>query len=98
MVGLGLQAHSIVMSAALVLALSLAFTDMHRAAHNNDVTQIKALVAAGASVEAQDNMKRTPLHEAASEGHTDAIKALVAAGATRSSDRQQGDAAALGCV
>ena len=70
------------MVATLVLALSLAFTDMHRAAHNNDVTQIKALVAAGASVEAQDDTKWTPLHWAASQGHTDAIKALVAAGAS----------------
>ena len=67
---------------ALVLALSLAFTNMHRAARDNDVTQIKALVAAGASVEAQDDTKWTPLHWAASQGHTDAIKALVAAGAS----------------
>ena len=70
------------MVATLLLALSLAFTDMHRAARDNDVTQIKALVAAGASVEAQDDMKTTPLHWAASQGHTDAIKALVAAGAS----------------
>ena len=37
------------MKATLVLALSLAATDMHRAARENDVTQIKALVAANAS-------------------------------------------------
>ena len=56
---------------------------MHRAARDNDVTQIKALVAAGASVEAQDDVdKTTPLHLAASDGHADAIKALVAAGAS----------------
>ena len=70
------------MNAALVLALSLAFTNMHRAARDNDVTQIKALVAAGASVEAQDDTKSTPLHYAAWKGHADAIKALVAAGAS----------------
>ena len=39
-------------------------------------------MAAGASVEAQDDTKRTPLHRAAWEGHADAIKALVAAGAS----------------
>ena len=70
------------MKATLVLALSLAATDMHRAARDNDVTKIKALVAAGASVEAQDDEKLTPLHVAASQGHADAIKALVAAGAS----------------
>ena len=70
------------MVATLVLALSLAVTDMHRAARDNDVTQIKALVAAGASVEAQDDEKLTPLHVAARQGQTDAIKALVAAGAS----------------
>ena len=65
--------------AALVLALSLAATDMHRAARENDVTQIKALVAAGASVEAQTDTKRTPLHYAVSQGHADAISILKAA-------------------
>ena len=68
--------------ALLLLPLSLAATDMHRAARDNDVTQIKALVAAGASVEAQDDEKRTPLHVAAAHGQGDAIKALVAVGAS----------------
>ena len=68
--------------ALLLLPLSLAATDMHRAARDNDVTQIKALVAAGASVEAQDDTKMTPLHVATMLGHADAIKALVAAGAS----------------
>ena len=70
-------ACAVLMVAALVLALSLAFTDMHRAAHNNDVTQIKALVAAGASVEAQTDTKRTPLDVAVSQGHADAISILI---------------------
>ena len=65
------------MVATLVLALSLAVTDMHRAARFNDVTQIKALVAAGASVEAQDVYKKTPLHMAAMKGHADAISILI---------------------
>ena len=78
------------MVATLVLALSLAATDMHRAARDNDVTQIKALVAAGASVGAQADKKMTPLHEAALKGHADAIKALVAAGASRSEERRVG--------
>ncbi len=45
----------------LVLACSQAVSDMHRAASNNDVTKIDELVAAGASVEAQDDKKATPL-------------------------------------
>jgi cytohesin len=44
--------------------------------------EIKALVAAGASVKSQAGAKATPLHLAANQGHADAIKALVAAGAS----------------
>ena len=55
---------------------------LHRAARDNDVTKIDELVAAGASVEAQDNEMKTPLHGAAAYGNADAIKALVGAGAS----------------
>ena len=57
-------------------------TPLHWAASQGHTDAIKALVAAGASVEAQDDTKWTPLHYAASQGHADAIKALVAAGAS----------------
>ena len=66
----------------LGLATSLASTEMHLAALDNDVTKIHELVAAGASVEAQDSEKKTPLHWAAFKGHAEAIKALVASGAS----------------
>ena len=49
------------------------------AARYGHADAIKALVAAGASVEAQDDDKKTPLHYAALKGHADAISILKAA-------------------
>jgi hypothetical protein len=68
--------------ACLITCHLIKSTDMHQAARDNDVTKIHELVAAGASVEAQDFWKRTPLHWAASLGHAKAINVLVAAGAS----------------
>ena len=55
---------------------------LHAAAGSNDVSEIKALVAAGASLEEQLEGGVTPLHAAASAGHAEAANALVAAGAS----------------
>ena len=60
-----------------------AATPLHLAAAKGDVGTIRALIAAGAYVEATDN-GLTPLHFAASMGHASAIEALTAAGASLS--------------
>ena len=52
-------------------------TDLHRAASQGDTQAIRALVAAGASVEVQNDRNLTPLHFAAMKGHAEAVKALV---------------------
>ena len=51
---------------------------------------ITALVAAGASLDAQDDNGETPMHLAASRNHTEAVKALVAAGASLNARNVQG--------
>ena len=45
---------------------------------------VRALIAAGADVNARNEDGWTPLHIAALYGHTDVAKALIAAGAKRS--------------
>ena len=53
------------------------------AAFDGDVDLVKALIAAGADVEAEGVLKdeSTPLHFAAMNGHLEVCKVLVAAGA-----------------
>ncbi len=48
---------------------------------NENWTQVKALIAAGADPNIQDNNGSTALKMAAGSGHTEAVKALIAAGA-----------------
>ncbi len=54
---------------------------MHRAAVHGTPTTIQTLLAAGASVSAQNGEGQTPLHKAASSPTAVNIQALVAAGA-----------------
>lgn len=59
-----------------------AYTGLHAAAHRGDTARLKALLAAGAPVDARDPAGRTPLHVATFARQRDAIRALAAAGAT----------------
>ena len=58
-----------------------AYAGLHAAAHRGDVARLKALLAAGAPVEARDAHGRTPLHVATFARQRDAIRTLAAAGA-----------------
>ena len=51
------------------------------AASDEFAAAIRALIDAGADVDAKDERGRTPLHAAALNGYSDAVKALIAAGA-----------------
>ncbi len=58
-----------------------AYTGLFAAAAGGDVEAIKRAIAAGGSVSARDDYKRTPLHVAAYRSQIPAMRALVAAGA-----------------
>lgn len=58
-----------------------AYTGLHAAAHRGDAARLRALLAAGAPVDARDAQGRTPLHVATFARQRDAVRALVAAGA-----------------
>lgn len=59
----------------------LGSTPLHLAATNSDVTAVKALLAAGADVNAKDMDNNTPLHMAAYTNQVEATKVLLEAGA-----------------
>ena len=56
-------------------------TPLHRAAMNGQVEAVRALLKAGADVNAQDKYEVTPLHFAAYSGHDKAVHVLLEAGA-----------------
>jgi ankyrin repeat protein len=59
-------------------------TNMHEAATNGDVVEVRRMVAAGADVEEQwGKFGERPLHVAARYGHVDVIVALVELGADK---------------
>ena len=59
----------------------LGSTPLHLAATNSDVTVVKALLAAGANVNAKDMDGNTPLHMAAYTNRVENAKVLLEAGA-----------------
>jgi len=59
---------------------TLAVTELHWAATENNVAGLRRLVAQGVPISAQDYNHRTPLHLAAAEGHLKAVKYLIAHG------------------
>ena len=71
----------LVILVGLTLASAQDVYRLHDAAREGDVDKLKALVAAGASLEAQADNEATPLHLPAMHGQTESIKALVEAGA-----------------
>ena len=69
---------------SLALLATATATPLHTAAAENNGTQIAALVADGAAVDAIDDSLLAPLHVAAYLGHDEAAAALLAAGADAS--------------
>ncbi len=57
------------------------YSGLHRAAHENDVAAIKALVAGGADLEKRDGTGRTAVHVAAFASNDAALTVLAEAGA-----------------
>jgi len=56
-------------------------TELHQAAKDGDLKKVKALVGAGAKLEARDHDNWTPLYMAANRGHLKIIEYLVDHGA-----------------
>jgi len=65
-----------------VRVLSSGFTSLHEAAEDGDVSEVKALLANGAEVNAKTKYYGyTPLHAAALLGHVNVVKLLLSKGA-----------------
>ena len=60
------------------------------AAHDGRLAEVRALLAAGASVNQAMEDGATPLFISAQQGHLDVVKALVAAGASVDQAREDG--------
>jgi ankyrin repeat protein len=58
-----------------------AYQGLHQAAWRGDTNRLKALIAAGADLDARDGLGRTPLHVATYARQREAITALAKAGA-----------------
>ena len=69
----------------------LSWTPLHSAAKDGDVSEVKALLAKGAEVNAKSNLGYTPLHKAAYGGHLDVVKELLAKGAEVNAKAKYGD-------
>lgn len=65
------------------------WTPLHDAALDDDVAAIKALLDAGADVDAKAEEDLTPLHSAAFAGHPAVIRALFENRVTRESTRSK---------
>ena len=83
------QEHGASYAARTVIKMSNEITPLHTAAEEGNTEAVKALVAAGASLEAKADMlhynechrEMTPLHVAARNGRPETVEALLAAGA-----------------
>jgi len=72
---------------------SMAGTALHRAASSGSVPAVKALLAAGADVNAVDSDRTTPLHKAAASGRASVVAVLIDAGAKVNAIDREGDTA-----
>lgn len=54
---------------------------LHQAATDGDIEQVKLLISKGADVNAEDEEKKTPLHYAAQTGKKEVVQLIVEAGA-----------------
>ena len=75
--------HFITVHMANVNVKSNGRTPLHNAASEGHVSIVSALIAAGASVNVQEDdfRRKTPLHKAAGRGHVSVVSMLIAAGA-----------------
>lgn len=78
---LALAGMSVMAQVAPSTAEAAAYTGLHAAMHQGDVTKVQRLVASGAPLNATDIHGRTPLHVATFAGRREAIRALAKAGA-----------------
>ncbi|MGC4962710.1 ankyrin repeat domain-containing protein [Gordonia sp. DT101] len=65
--------------------------ELHYAALENDVEQVKSLLSAGVSPDVRDKASWTPLHFAAQDNALDAAKVLVDAGADVNAQDEHGN-------
>jgi ankyrin repeat protein len=70
-------------------------TALHWAAHDGDLSQVKALLKAGADVRAVNDYGATPMSEAAERGDPEIIRALLKAGADVESANPTGQTALM---
>lgn len=76
-----------------------AYRELHAAAAQGSVDDIRWLAQAGADLNARDSNGRAPLHVAAFQGHSAAARALIAAGANPGLlDNQRYDAVTIAAV
>jgi hypothetical protein len=79
--------HTTIVFAVFLLMMPVVATaqatdgELLKAAERGDTNSVKALIAAGADVDARARDDMTCLMKAARNGHTDTVKALIAAGA-----------------
>jgi len=66
-------------------------TDLHKAAFDGNVEEVKKLLKKGADPNVQDKDGWTPLHLAASEGHVDVAKLLLEHGADPNAQDKHGN-------
>lgn len=57
------------------------YAGLHKAAHENDLAALNALISSGANVDARDGQGRTPAHVAAFASNDDIVRTLAVAGA-----------------
>ena len=67
------------------------YASIHIAPAGDNSEEVKALVVAGADLNAQFNEGGTPLHVAAASGNTEEVKALVVAGADLNAQNNEGE-------